>query len=32
MVLVGILLLTGAWNVFISWTRQFVDGFGTTLL
>lgn len=32
MVVVGVLLLTGAWNVFISWTRQLVVGYGTTLI
>ena len=32
MVLVGLLLLTGAWNVFISWTRQLVVGYGATVL
>ncbi|MBG6122437.1 cytochrome c-type biogenesis protein [Corynebacterium aquatimens] len=28
MVILGILLLTGAWNHFIGWTRQLVMGFG----
>ena len=32
MIVVGVLLLTGTWNVFIGWTRQWVDGYGTTLL
>ena len=32
MVLVGLLLLTGAWNVFIAWTRQLVVGYGATVL
>lgn len=32
MIVVGVLLLTGTWNMFIGWTRQWVDGYGTTLL
>ena len=32
MIIVGVLLLTGAWNVFIGWTRQWVVGYGATLL
>ena len=32
MVLVGLLLLTGAWNVFIAWARQLVVGYGATVL
>ena len=32
MVIVGLLLLTGAWNVFIGWTRQLVVGYGTTVI
>ncbi|SIS38276.1 cytochrome c-type biogenesis protein [Corynebacterium appendicis CIP 107643] len=32
MIIVGVLLLTGAWNVFINWTRQWVVGYGATLL
>lgn len=32
MVIVGLLLLTGAWNVFIGWTRQLVVGYGATVI
>ena len=32
MVFVGILLVTGAWDVFIGWTRRLVGGFGATIL
>ncbi|MCP1388056.1 cytochrome c biogenesis CcdA family protein [Corynebacterium sp. TA-R-1] len=32
MVIVGILLLTGAWDGFIGWTRQLVSGFGGTVI
>ena len=32
MVIVGLLLLTGAWNGFIGWTRQLVSGFGGTVI
>lgn len=32
MVLVGVLLLTGAWNYFISWSRQWTVEFGATLI
>lgn len=32
MIVVGIMLLTGAWDVFISWSRQLVDGFGGTII
>ena len=32
MVIVGLLLLTGAWNVFIGWTRQLVFGYGATVI
>lgn len=32
MIVVGVLLLTGVWNTFIGWARQWVDGYGTTLL
>lgn len=32
MVVVGVLLLTGAWNVFISWTRQLVVGYGAPVI
>ena len=32
MVIVGLMLLTGAWNSFIGWTRQLVFGFGGTII
>lgn len=32
MVIVGLMLLTGAWNGFIGWTRQLVFGFGGTII
>ena len=32
MVIVGLMLLTGAWNSFIGWTRQLVVGFGGTII
>lgn len=32
MILVGVLLLSGAWNHFIGWTRQWTVEFGTTLI
>ena len=32
MVVVGLMLLTGAWNSFIGWTRQLVVGFGGTII
>lgn len=32
MVVVGLMLLTGAWNSFIGWTRQLVFGFGGTII
>ena len=32
MVMVGLMLLTGAWNSFIGWTRQLVVGFGGTII
>lgn len=32
MIVVGVLLLTGAWNYFIGWTRQLTVGFGTTVI
>ncbi|HZK31401.1 MAG TPA: cytochrome c biogenesis CcdA family protein [Corynebacterium sp.] len=32
MVLVGVLLLTGAWNHFVGWARQLTVGFGTTVI
>ena len=32
MILVGLMLVTGAWNGFIGWTRQLVDGFGRTII
>lgn len=32
MIVVGVLLLTGVWNTFIGWSRQWVVGYGTTLL
>ena len=32
MIVVGIMLLTGAWDVFIGWSRQLVRGFGGTII
>ena len=32
MIVVGILLLTGAWDVFIGWSRQLVVGYGGTII
>ena len=32
MIVVGIMLLTGAWDVFIGWSRQLVFGFGGTII
>lgn len=32
MVIVGLMLLTGAWNSFIGWARQLVFGFGGTII
>ncbi|WP_018297835.1 cytochrome c biogenesis CcdA family protein [Corynebacterium lubricantis] len=32
MILVGIALLTGAWNYFISWSQSLVVGYGTTII
>ncbi|MGV0433649.1 cytochrome c biogenesis CcdA family protein [Corynebacterium ureicelerivorans] len=32
MVIVGLMLLTGAWNSFIGWTRQLVVEFGGTII
>lgn len=32
MIVVGITLLTGAWDVFIGWSRQLVVGFGGTII
>lgn len=32
MIIVGVLLLSGAWNLFIDWTRQWTVQFGTTLI
>lgn len=32
MVIVGLMLVTGAWNSFIGWTRQLVVGFGGTII
>ncbi|WJY96680.1 cytochrome c biogenesis CcdA family protein [Corynebacterium fournieri] len=32
MIVVGIMLLTGAWEVFIGWSRQLVFGFGGTII
>ena len=32
MIVVGLMLATGAWNGFIGWTRQLVDGFGRTII
>lgn len=32
MIIVGVLLLTGVWNAFISWTRELTVGFGGTVI
>ncbi len=32
MIIVGIALLTGAWNYFISWSQSLVADFGTTVI
>lgn len=32
MIVVGLMLLTGAWNHFIGWARQLTVGFGETLI
>lgn len=32
MIAVGLLLVTGLWNVFIGWTRQWISGFGMTAI
>ena len=32
MVIVGLMLLTGAWNSFIGWTRNLVDGYGGPII
>lgn len=32
MIVVGLMLLTGAWNGFVGWTRQLVVGFGGTII
>ncbi|SDS55048.1 cytochrome c biogenesis CcdA family protein [Corynebacterium timonense] len=32
MIVVGLLLVTGIWNVFIGWARQLTVGFGATLI
>lgn len=32
MIIVGVLLLSGAWNLFIGWTRQWTVQFGTTFI
>ena len=32
MIVVGLMLLTGAWNGFVGWTRQLVFGFGGTVI
>ena len=32
MIVVGLMLLTGAWNGFVGWTRQLVVGFGGTVI
>ena len=32
MIVVGLMLITGAWNGFIGWTRQLVFGFGGTII
>lgn len=32
MILVGLMLVTGAWNHFIAWSRQLVVGYGATII
>ena len=32
MIIVGVLLVSGAWNYFIGWTRQLVVGYGATII
>lgn len=32
MIIVGVMLLTGAWNGFVGWTRQLLVGFGGTVI
>ena len=32
MIAVGLMLLTGAWNVFIGWTRNLFAGYGGTII
>lgn len=32
MIVVGLMLITGAWNGFVGWTRQLVFGFGGTVI
>lgn len=32
MIVVGLMLVTGAWNVFVGWSRQWVVGYGTTVI
>ena len=32
MIVVGIMMLTGAWDVFIGWSRQLVVGYGGTII
>lgn len=32
MIIVGVLLLSGAWNHFVGWARQWTVGFGTTII
>ena len=32
MIAVGVMLLTGAWDAFIGWTRQLVVGYGGTVI
>lgn len=32
MIVVGLLLVTGVWNVFVGWSRQWVVGYGTTVI
>ena len=32
MIAVGVMLLTGAWDLFIGWSRELVDGFGGVII
>ena len=32
MILVGVLLVTGAWNVFVGWIRQWTLQYGATVI